>query len=224
MVTTRCPTLIGRGAELDQLTAWMDLADDTGVTFLTGEPGVGKSRLALELAAIASARGRKVLTGRAAEASHPVPLRPIVEALIGIARTTPIPDDPALRQYRPALASIVPGWSEPSEREPEMSPLILGEALLRLLTALDGNGTLLIIEDLQFADPETLAIVEYLADNLGDGPVRCLATVRDGELSASGAMDMVRSVLARRAATVVELRRLPDPDVSQMATACLENA
>jgi DNA-binding CsgD family transcriptional regulator len=223
MVTTRCPTLIGRSAELDQLTDWIDLADDTGVTFLTGEPGVGKSRLAMELAAVAAARGRKVLTGRAAESTHPVPLRPIVEALIGIARTAPMPDDPALRQYRPALASIVPGWSEPSEREPEISPLILGEALLRLLTALGGDGTLLIIEDLQFADPETLAIVEYLADNLGNGPVRCLATVRDGEPSASGAMGMVRSVHARRAATVVELGRLPDRDVSQMAAECLEH-
>ena len=224
MVTTRCPTLIGRSAELDQLTAWLDRADSTGVTFLTGEPGVGKSRLATELTAVASARGRQVLTGRAAEATHPVPLRPIVEALIGVARTAPMPDDPALQQYRPALASIVPGWSEPAEREPEISPLILGEALLRLLTALGGKGTLLIIEDLQFADPETLAIVEYLADNLGDGPVRCLATVRDGGPSASGAMDMVRSVHARRAATVVELRRLSDWDVSQMAAACLEHA
>lgn len=224
MVTTRCPTLIGRGAELDQLTAWLDLAEDTGVTFLTGEPGLGKSRLAMELAEVASAQGRQVLTGRAAEATHPVPLRPIAEALIGVARTAPIPDDPALRQYRPALASIVPGWSEPSEREPEISPLILGEALLRLLTALGGKGTLLIIEDLQFADPETLAIVEYLADNLGDGPVRCLATVRDGEPSASGAMDMVRSVHARRAAAVVELRRLSDADVSQMAAACLDHS
>ncbi len=223
MVTTRCPTLIGRSAELDQLTAWIDLADDTGVTFVTGEPGVGKSRLAMELAAIASARGRKVLTGRAAEATHPVPLRPIVEALIGIARTGPMPDDPALRQYRPALASIVPGWSEPSEREPEISPLILGEAVLRLLSALGGKGTLLIIEDLQFADPETLAIVEYLADNLGDGPVRCLATVRDGEPSASGAMDMVRSIHARRAAKLMELSRLSDTDVSEMAAACLEH-
>src|SRR5579863_9956056 len=131
MVTTRCPTLIGRSAELDQLTAWLDQANGTGVTFLTGEPGVGKSRLATELAAAASDRGRQVLTGRAAEATHPVPLRPIVEALIGVARTAPMPDDPALRQYRPALASIVPGWSEPTEPEPEISPLILGEALLR---------------------------------------------------------------------------------------------
>jgi DNA-binding CsgD family transcriptional regulator len=224
MVTTRCPTLIGRSVELDQLTAWLDLADDIGVTFLTGEPGVGKSRLATELAEVAAAQGRQVLTGRAAEATHPVPLRPIVEALIGVARTGPMPDDQALKQYRPALASIVPGWSEPSEREPEISPLILGEALLRLLTALSGKGTLLIIEDLQFADPETLAIVEYLADNLGDGPVRCLATVRDGGPSTSGAVDMVRSVHTRRAATVVELDRLSDRDVSEMAAACLEHA
>src|SRR5580658_5493658 len=119
MVTTRCPTLVGRDAEIAALTACLDPAEHaSGVVFLVGEAGVGKSRLAMEVAARASDRGFRVLTGRAAQSSNPVPLRPIVEALIGVARTTPFPDDPALAQYQPALASIVPGWSTPGDREP----------------------------------------------------------------------------------------------------------
>ncbi len=222
MVTTRCRDLIGRRAELDTLTASLDLGQPRGVSFVVGEPGVGKSRLALELADVATARGFTVLAGRAAQASNPVPLRPIVEALIGIARSTPVPDDPALAQYKPALASMVPGWTGTAEREPEISPLILGEALLRLLAALDGRGTLLVLEDLQFADPETLAIVEYLADNLSEGRVRCVATVRDGEPSA--AMEMVRAVHSRRTAAVVQVPRLSDAEVGEMAAACLSQA
>jgi DNA-binding CsgD family transcriptional regulator len=223
MATTRCPVLVGRRAELDLLTASLDRADcGPGVTFLTGEAGVGKTRLACELAERASARGYAVLTGRAAQSSHPVPLRPVIEALIGVARTMPMPDDPALAQYRPALAAVVPGWSGGAEREPEISPLILGEALLRLLTALPGRGTLLVLEDLQYADPETLAIVEYLADNLRGGAVRCVATVQESEPSVTA--EMVRSVHARRAATIVDVGRLCGADVREMAAACLEQA
>jgi hypothetical protein len=125
-----------------------------------------------------------------------------------------------LTQYRPALAAIVPGWTDASEREPEISPLILGEALLRLMSALPGAGALLVLEDLQFADPETLAIVEYLADNVRGGPVRCLATVQETEPSIT--MDLVRSVHARRAATLVEVGRLTDTEVGEMAAACLD--
>jgi DNA-binding CsgD family transcriptional regulator len=252
MVTTRCRTLIGRDAEIEALTACLDPAEhDSGVDFLVGEAGVGKSRLAMEVAARAAGCGFRVLTGRAAQSSNPVPLRPIAEALIGIARTTAFPDDPALAQYQPALASIVPGWNTQGDQEPEISPLILGEALLRLLTALADRGTLLVLDDLQFADPETLAIVEYLADNLGEAgaaegkasagdrtsqnrtspnltnrdrtnrrKVRCIATVQEG--SGPGAtMEMVRSVHARRTATVIEVRRLADTEVAEMAAACL---
>jgi DNA-binding CsgD family transcriptional regulator len=230
MVTTRCRALVGRRAEVELLAASLDQAG-AGVTFLIGEAGVGKSRLAAELSGQAAARGFTVLTGRAAQGVSPVPLRPIVEALIGIARSTPIPDDPALAQYRPALASLVPEWSgaagrEP-EAEPEISPLILGEALVRLLAALDGAGALLVIEDLQYADPETLAIVEYLADNLTPGNlggrrVRCLATVQEVEPAAT--MNVVRAVLSRRAGTAVDLHRLSDDEVTQMAAGCLGQA
>ena len=213
--------LVGRDAEIAALTTALDLADQsTGLVVLAGEAGVGKSRLSRELAEAATARGFVVLAGRAVQSTSPVPLRPIVEALIGVARTTDMRDLPAVAEYRRALAAIVPDWGEPGEPAAEISPLILGEALLRLLANLDGKDTLLVLEDLQFADPETLAIVEYLADNLAGERVLCLATLRDAE--PSEALNVVRSLRARRAATVIDVHRLTAGPVERMAASWLD--
>jgi DNA-binding CsgD family transcriptional regulator len=222
MGAMQCRTLVGRESELGILSAALDrLADRSGgMVFLVGEPGVGKSRLAREAAKVAASRGLPILSGRAVRASSPVPLRPIVEALMGIARTTEIPDAPELAEYRPALASIVPEWIQAGEREAEISPLILGEAVLRLLTLLGADGVLLVLEDLHWADPETLAIVEYLADNLEARRVLCVATLRDSEPSA--ALEVVRTVHARRAADVVNVPRLTGCEVERMTAGCLE--
>src|ERR1022692_3427756 len=221
MNAIQCQVLVGREGELDALTDGLDrLADESGgLVFLTGEPGVGKSRLATETATIAAERGLLVLGGRAVQASAPVPLRPIAEALMGVARTSGIPDAPEIEEFRPALASMVPAWNGPDERA-DMSPLILGEAVVRLLTVLGRTGALLVLEELQWADPETLAIVEYLADNLADRRVLCVATVRDSE--PSPALDLVRTLHSRRTATIVDVRRLTEPEVKRMAAACLD--
>lgn len=216
-----CPMLIARNAEVDALADGLDRAANSegGVQFLAGDAGVGKSRLAREAISLASARGFHVLIGRATESTVPVPFRPITEALMKVARAGVVPDDPELANHLPALASLVPEWSRPGDTQAEMSPLILGEALIRLLTPAGSKGTLLVLEDLQWADPETLLIVEYLADNLAGTNVLCLATVRDSEPSAG--LDILHSVTARRAATCIEVRRLGDRAVRQMAAACL---
>src|SRR6266571_2895076 len=221
MGAIQCRVLVGRQAELGAMTASLDRADQSGeMVFLVGEPGVGKSRLARELAALASSRGFTVAVGRAVQAANPVPLRPIVEAAMMLARTTGIPQAPELAEYRPALASIVPDYGRATQQAAEMSPLILGEAFLRLLTSLDGKGTLLVLEDLHFADPETLSIVEYLTDNVAGERLLCVGTLRDGEPSA--ALELVQSIDSRRAASVIDVRRLPDADISRMAAACLD--
>src|SRR6266568_3374024 len=221
MGAIQCRVLVGRQAELGAMTASLDRADQSGeMVFLVGEPGVGKSRLARELAALASSRGFTVAVGRAVQAASPVPLRPIVEAAMMLARTTGIPQAPELAEYRPALASIVPDCGQATQKAAEMSPLILGEAFLRLLTSLDGKGTLLVLEDLHFADPETLSILEYLTDNVASERLLCVGTLRDGEPSA--ALDLVQSIDSRRAARIVEVHRLPDADIRRMAAECLD--
>ena len=216
-----CPVLVSRAAELEALGAALDRAAEGsgGVLILAGEAGVGKSRLAREITAQAASWGFDVLAGRATESTVPVPFRPITEALMKVARSGVTPDAPEMASYRPALGSLVPEWSRPEDGEAEISPLILGEALIRLLTPPGSKGTLLVIEDLQWADPETLAILEYLADNLSGTRVLCVATLRDSEPSSG--LDCARSLHARRAAAILEVRRLPDWAVKQMAAACL---
>lgn len=218
-----CPVLIGRDTELRQLTAALHDAQNRqgGIIFLTGDPGVGKTRLANELCVVAESRGFHVVSGRAVESASPLPFRPVTEALMKIARSDGVPYSPEISHYRPALAALVPVWGQsPADGEAaEISPLIIGEALIRLLSLYGGPGAVLLIEDIHWADPETLATVQYLADNLADKQVLCVATLRDSEPSAG--FDAVMSIHARRAAPIIAVPRLTDEQVEQLAACCL---
>ena len=216
-----CDVLIDRSSELRALGDALAAASQGrgGTVFVTGDAGVGKSRLMREAARMASARGMRVLGGRAAESAVPVPYRPVTEALMGAARAGMAPDSAGIADYRAALGTLVPEWSRPGDGDAEVSPVIIGEALLRMLSLPGGPGGLLILEDLHWADPETFAIVEYLADNIATARVLCLVTLRDTEPSAC--LDLMHSVCARRVAATIEVPRLARRAVAQMAAACL---
>src|SRR6185295_17967107 len=81
------------------------------------------------------------------------------------------------------------------------------------------DGCLLVLEDLHNVDAETLAIVEYLVDNLNDLPVLLLATMRN---EACAAMDLARSAAQRHSASVILLNRLMPADVGRLVASCLE--
>ncbi len=216
-----CPALVGRGAELSALTAALDAAaaGHGSAVFVVGEEGAGKSRLTKALCGQATARDFKIMTGRGTRSAVPVPYRPVAEALLGAARSGVVPDMPVVSNYRAALGSLVPEWSQPGDDQAHVSPVVIGEAVLRLLTQSGGSGGLLVLEDLHWADPETLDIVEYLADNVADTGVLCVVTVRNGVPSAC--LDLMQAALARRAATAVEVPRLTAAAVRRMAAACL---
>ncbi|HET7017566.1 MAG TPA: ATP-binding protein, partial [Streptosporangiaceae bacterium] len=220
--------LISRDTELRQLIGGLNAAQlgQGNVLFLTGDPGVGKSRLASDLCNLAAERGFRVVSGRAVESASPLPFRPVTEALMKIARTDGIPESAEIDDYRPALATLVPVWGQPgTDGEAEISPLILGEALIRLLSLYGGPGTgrpgtVLLLEDIHWADPETLAIVHYLVDNLAGKSVLCLATLRDSQPSAG--LDTMRAIHARRAASMIAVPRLTSGEVVQLAACCLQ--
>ena len=80
-------------------------------------------------------------------------------------------------------------------------PVFLGEAVLRLLRVLAPQaGGVLVLEDLHWADRETLALLEYLADNLAAERVLCLATLRDGRRRSGRAGQRARGARVRRRA------------------------
>jgi DNA-binding CsgD family transcriptional regulator/tetratricopeptide (TPR) repeat protein len=221
-----CPVVIGRGAEAGALRSALAAAGDGAgaVVFLTGEAGIGKSRLARELAAEARARAVRVLAGRAVPASAASPYRPLTEALLHALRGHPFRADVNLTPWLPALRAIIPAIIPAGgDGHGDHSPAVRGEAVLQLLRRLTGPaGLLLVLEDLHWADLDTLAIVEYLSDNLSAEPVLCVATCR-GE-PASPAAELMARLHGRRAASRVALGRLSADEVAAMVRACLPTA
>jgi DNA-binding CsgD family transcriptional regulator len=215
------PVLIGRDAELRTLVTALDAAGTgTGrAFFLTGDPGVGKSRLAAELSLHAEGRGFASYRGRAVQSASPVPFRPVTEALMQLGRSGSLVKAASESEYRSVLATLVPELGQAGRTSTEVNPLTVAEALLRVL-ALTGTGSILILEDLHWADPETIATVDYLADNLDGRRVLLAATLRDDEPSAG--LDIARSIIARRSAELIAVPRLTEHEVEQMAGACLD--
>jgi DNA-binding CsgD family transcriptional regulator len=188
---------------------------------VAGEAGVGKSRLLAEASLRARDEGMLVLRGRAASGAGQAPFRAVAEALAGGLRGRAV-SDTSLRSFAPALAHMLPGWFErTSDGAPEL--VFLAEGVLLLLRLLAGTrGVVLGLEDLQWADPESLALVEYLAENVGMERVLLVGTVRDDEPSAP--LASLRELTRRGAVRWVQLGRLAQDEVLELAAGRLGGA
>lgn len=216
----RASVMVGRDDELRAIEQTLDRAraGRGGVLFVTGEAGIGKSRLAAAAADLAFAAEMSLLRGRSSPVGPMVPYRPLTEALMSLLRSDSQIAVSDLGPYAPVLAHLVPDLGPPSSGDAG-SVIIVAEAVLRL-TALAGRtrGCLLILEDLHDSDAETLAVVDYLASNLDGQPVVLLATVRTG---GSKAYSLISSAVQRGCGLILELRRLGMDGVRNLARACL---
>jgi DNA-binding CsgD family transcriptional regulator len=213
-----CPELVGRDAEVERLRRRLDDLGEGrgGVVALVGDAGAGKTRL-LEVAAdAASAAGARVLAGRAVPNGSPLPYRPLREALLAAFRSSPPPDDPSLRGFEVHLARLVPNW--PGAGAAEDAPILLAEAVVRLLAvvARDG-GAVLLLEDVHWADAETLAVLDYFVDALRREPVLCVCTTR----ATASVEDLVGRLRRTDPDAVVAVGPLGEAEVDRMVGACL---
>jgi DNA-binding CsgD family transcriptional regulator len=213
-----CPEVIGRDSEIDRLRGRIGGLVDRrgGVVVLRGEAGAGKSRLAHT--ATAGIDGL-VLSGRAVPGESPVPFRPLAEAFLAAFRGRPLPRDPSLAGFEGQLARLMPGW-EPIAPADD-SPLLLGEAIVRLLAVVSADQPcVLVLEDLHWADTETLAVVDYLADALRHQRVLCLATSRP-----NGSTDaLLQRLVQRDPDAVLNVSSLDDACIENMVASCLASA
>jgi predicted ATPase/DNA-binding CsgD family transcriptional regulator len=211
------PVMIGRDQELSWLTsAWQKAGE---LLVVRGPAGVGKSRLIREFSAWVKGQGGLVLTGRCTPTAFDFPLRPVREALLGATRSGVRPG-PGLAPFLPALATLVPEWA-PSPPPAEPNPVVIAEGVLRFMgTLVRGDAApVLMLEDVQWADRETLALLDYLADNLAGAPHMIITALRTGEDGAGA--DLVAELLSRRVATPIDLLPLDETQIGKMVAACL---
>ena len=220
----RASAIIGRNDELRMIQSVLSAARDGrgGAVCVGGEPGSGKSRLATAAADLGFAAGLSIMRGRGSAIGPMVPFRSLTEALMSLLRSGQAMDMASLGPYRPVLAQLVPDWGTPSLGNDSGSLVMLAEGVLRL-TALAGRrgGCLLILDDLQDSDAETLAVIEYLSDNLTAQPTMLLGTVR---AASSPALDLVRAVTRRGSGVLVALPPLRERDMLELVASCLGSA
>lgn len=173
-----------------------------------------------ELAGGAASDGLIVVQGRAGTAGPASPLRPFAEALAALQRRGLLPDG-HLGGYRPLLARVLPELSVPGLVGIGDAPPIVAfaEAVLRVLTVIGGaDGSLLVLEDLHDADPESLAVLEYLLDNAAGTPIALLGALRN---EASDARRMLVSAERRGTAELLPIGPLDRPHTAPLIAACL---
>ncbi len=224
MAQVLCPVVIGRDAALEAVDAALTaaMAGHGGCVVITGEPGIGKSRLAMETASRAASRGIRVVTSRAVPESATAAYRPLTDALVQLLRNRAVPDDATMEPWLPALSALLPGMAGRAPASGEISPGIRGEALIQLLRRLAPQGLVIVLEDLHWADPDTVALMEYLGEHLDGESLLCVLTLRANRPSA--ALEVARRLRGRPGVLHLGLDRLSDEDMARMVHACIPGA
>jgi DNA-binding CsgD family transcriptional regulator len=180
------PVFVGRQEELVSLAGEVARAETgvSGFVLVSGEAGVGKTRLVEEAARVAEAAGVRVLTGRCVELGpEGLPLAPLAEALRALKRSaSPEQLDAWLGPARGPLSHLLPSL-EPVAGSGAGQATQIPELVLGMIERLSADRPLvLILEDLQWADHSTLGLLAYLARTLRDAPVLVVGTYRSDEI------------------------------------------
>lgn len=216
---------VGRERELDRLRKVFDeaFAGRGGVVMLVGEPGIGKTRTVLELETYARLRGAGVVWGRTHESAGAPPFWPWVQA----GREYAAARDPAalredlgqgaseLVRLFPELRDL-PGVGEPAAfDDAEVAQFRLFDAFRGFLAAASRRSPLVVVlDDLHWADRQTLKLLRHLSRELSHMRVLIAGTYRDTDLVRTHPLSETLAELNREGGFErVNLRGLTEPEV-----------
>ncbi|HEY0400268.1 MAG TPA: AAA family ATPase, partial [Acidimicrobiia bacterium] len=204
----RLSRFVGRADELRDLKRAVEgaLSGRGGLVMVSGEPGIGKTRLAEEAGVYARLGGAQVLVGRSYEAESSVSYMPFSEALRSYVAARPAD---AVREELGDAASevaklvseirtIVPGLPATTGRTGEEERYHLFESICAfLVNASRATPIMLLLDDLQWADVPSLRLLQHLSRRLSESRLLIVGTYRDVELSRRHPLAQVLAELRR---------------------------
>jgi len=224
---------VGRRHEVEEMRAALDAACAGGgrLILLAGEPGIGKTRTALELTTHATNRDARIVWGRCHEEAGAPPHWPWMQILRAVAAAQNADELRAdLGAGASDIADIVP---EIRARLPDLDPPVtlsdpsgtrfrlFGSIARFLIDASRRQSLVLVLDDLHWADVPSLRLLEFLAQEMGDSQLLIVGTYRETELSRRHRLSDTLGALARTPYIVrLHLSGLEADDVRQfVATA-----
>ena len=187
-------TFVGRRQEMGDLKAALqDAMSGRGrLIMLAGEPGIGKTRTAQEIANQAQAQGAVPFWGRCYEEEGTPAYWPwiqIIRSLSGQLEDGPLkeamgPRAADISKIVPELMQRLPGLEPPPQLEPEQARFRLFDSITAFFKrAAAWQPLVLVLEDLHWADQASLLLLHHLARDLDDANLLTMGTYRDVEVT-----------------------------------------
>lgn len=216
--STRDSPFVGRQREMAELTRALDdaISGRIRIVMLAGEPGIGKTRLSQELAALAQQRSAPVLWGRCHQQQGAPPYWPWIQPIHAYLQQTD-PDTiisqmgtgvADIAEVVPEIKAIVgahgraPLQPPPQLDSPEQARFRLFDSITTFLknASSSAGGLLIVLEDLHWADRSSLLLLEFAASEIAGSPLLILGSYRDVEVSRRHPLSETLGRLAREPA------------------------
>ncbi|WSY19007.1 AAA family ATPase (plasmid) [Embleya sp. NBC_00896] len=182
---------VGRAAELGRLDCVLERLGKSGpsVVDVTGEAGIGKSRLLVEFCERARRRGLTVLRGRATEYERHSPFRPFADAFADLDERA-FRAYPVLSELSPILRGVIEGPGGPVTGD----RFGLYQATAAVLGRLGRPGLVMILDDLHWADPASLGLLDHLVRHPAPAPLLLVVSRRNRQAPTALATGLARGV------------------------------